>query len=131
MAHNLGGLVVKQVLIEAKKYVDNKKLLDIYKSSYGVIFFGTPHRGSELTSWGLILSAVVEAFQIDTHKAMLRDLDPESGSSKLEELSLDSDDILRDKSRSHDLQVHNFQEELGMTSISAFGEKVRILVPFY
>ena len=96
VAHSLGGLVVKQALIEAKKHVDSVQLLDVYESSYAVVFFGTPHRGSKLASWGLILSAVAEAFQMDAQKAVLRDLDPESGSSKLEELSLDFDDILRD-----------------------------------
>ena len=121
VAHSLGGLVVKQALIEARKQTHDPELLDIYSSTYAIIFFGTPHRGSGFASWGLLLSTIAEAVQLDTNNAVLKDLDPTSGSSKLEEMRLDFDDILRDR----DLRVHTFQEEEGMTSIKLFGGKVR------
>lgn len=125
VAHSLGGLVVKQALIEARKQSYEPDLLNIYDSTHAIIFFGTPHRGSDLASWGLLLSAIAEAVQLDTSSAVLRDLDPTSGSSKLEEMRLDFDDILRDSGRSRELRVHSFQEEEGMTSIKLFGTKVR------
>ena len=96
VAHSLGGLVVKQALIEAKKQTHDPDLRDIYDSTHAVIFFGTPHRGSRLASWSLLLSNIAQAVRFDTNSAVLRDLDPESGSSKLEELKFDFDDILRD-----------------------------------
>lgn len=125
VAQSLGGLVVKQALIEARKQTHEPDLLDVYDSTHGIIFFGTPHRGSDLASWGLLLSTIAEAVQIDTNKAVLRDLDPTNGSSKLEEMRLDFDDILRDSHRSRELRVYTFQEEEGMTSINSFGGKVR------
>ena len=124
VAHSLGGLVVKQALIEARKQTHDPDLLDIYDSTHAVIFFGTPHRGSDLASWGLLLSNIAEAVQLDTNNAVLRDLDPTSGSSKLEEMRLDFDDILRDDRRSRELRIYSFQEEEGMTGLKVFGKKV-------
>ena len=125
VAHSLGGLVVKQALIEARKQTDEADLLDVYDSTHAIIFFGTPHRGSDLASWGLLLSTIAEAVQLDANNAILRDLDPTSGSSKLEEMRLDFDDILRDSHRAIELRVYSFQEEEGMTGIRSFGSKVR------
>ena len=125
VAHSLGGLVVKQVLIEARKQSSDESLLDIYKSAHAVIFFGIPHRGSNMASWGLLLSAFANAIQIDTNNAILRDLDPSGGSTKLDELNLDFDGILRDSTRSKELRVYSFQEELGMAGVRGFGKKVR------
>ena len=125
VAHSLGGLVVKQALIEARKQTYDADLLDIYDSTHAVIFFGTPHRGSDLASWALLLSNIAEAVQLDTNNAVLRDLDPTSGSSKLEEMRLDFDDILRDSRRSRELRIYSFQEEECMTGLKVFGNKVR------
>lgn len=71
-----------------------------------------------------MLSAIAQAIQIDTNSAILRDLDPQSGSSKLEELMLDFDDILRDGQRAQELRVFSFQEEEGMASVRILGGKV-------
>lgn len=121
------GLVVKQALIEARKQTADSFLQDICTSAHGIIFFGTPHRGSKGASWGLMLSAIAQAVQLETNSAILRDLDPESGSSKLEELMLDFDDILRDVQRDQELRVFSFQEEEGMAGIKIFGGKVSLL----
>lgn len=124
VAHSLGGLVVKQALIEAQKQIHDPDLLDINDSTHAIIFFGTPHRGSDLASWGLLLSTIAKVAQFDTNEAVLRDLDPMSGSSKLEEMRLDFDDILQDSQRLRELHVYSFQEEEGMTGTKLFGGKV-------
>lgn len=117
------GLIVKQALIEARKQTS---FHDLYKNTYATIFFGTPHRGSNIASWGRLLSGIAQATQIDTNDGILIDLDPESGSSKLEELRLDFDDILRDSQRARKLRVFSFQEEQGMTGVRILGSKVSI-----
>lgn len=117
------GLIVKQALIEARKQTS---FHDIYNNTYAIIFFGTPHRGSNVASWGLLLSGIAQAAQIDTNDGILKDLDPKSGSSKLEELRLDFDDVLRDSQRAERLRVFSFQEEQGMTGIRLLGSKVSI-----
>jgi hypothetical protein len=43
VCHSLGGLVVKQALVFAQM---DKLFADIRNSTYGIIFLGTPHRGS-------------------------------------------------------------------------------------
>ena len=118
------GLIVKQALIEARKRKEEPSLLSVYENTHAVIFFGTPHRGSGVASWARLLSAVAQAAQMDTSNAILIDLDPESGSSKLEELRLDFDDILRDSQRARELRVFSFQEAKGMRGINLLGNKV-------
>lgn len=120
--------MVKQVLVEARKQISDVSLVDIYNSTYATIFFGTPNRGSKIVTWGLLLSNIANALRIDTNNSILRDLDPSSGSTKLEELILDFDDILRDQDRMRrlkDFKVFSFQEEQGMTSVKGLGGKVR------
>lgn len=63
---------------------------------------------------------------MDINDGILRDLDPESGSSKLKELVYDFDDVLRDSQRPKGLGVYSFQEELGMTGVSLLGGKVSL-----
>ena len=124
VAHSLGGLVVKQAIIEARKRLSSSHIHDIYTSARAVIFFGTPHRGSDSASWGLMATALAKAAQMDVNDAILRDLDPASGSSKLLELRRDFHDVLQDSRCRSPLQLYTFQEELGMTSLKALGGKV-------
>lgn len=118
------GLLVKQALIEARKATHDLSILQIYNNSHGVIFFGTPHRGSDMASWGLLLKNIAQVALMDTNDAILIDLDPKRGSSKLEELRLDFDDVLRDSQRTKELRVFSFQEEQGMTGVSLLSGKV-------
>ena len=124
VAHSLGGLVVKQALVEARKRISSSHIHDIYTSARAVIFFGTPHRGSDSASWGLMASNLAKAAQMDVNDAILRELDPASGNSKLLELRRDFYDILQDTGQRSRLQLYTFQEELGMTSLRALGGKV-------
>ena len=124
VAHSLGGLVVKQAIVEARKRANSGDIHNIYTSARAVIFFGTPHRGSDSASWGLMASNLAKAAQMDVNDAILRDLDPASGSSKLLELRRDFHDILQDSRHRSLLQLYTFQEELGMTSLKALSGKV-------
>ncbi|RDW58745.1 hypothetical protein BP6252_13221 [Coleophoma cylindrospora] len=75
ICHSLGGIVVKSALIEAGIHPDFK---DIQRSTTGVIFLGTPHRGSGAATLGQIAAAIASAatpgFQI-LNRRMLRDLE--------------------------------------------------------
>lgn len=124
VAHSLGGLVVKEAMIEARKRVNNGHLHEIYTSALAVIFFGTPHQGSDLASWGLLLSNLAKAAQLDVNDAILRDLDTAGGTSKLLELRRDFHDVLQDSHHRSPLQLYTFQEELGMTGVKGFSGKV-------
>jgi protein SERAC1 len=63
LGHSLGGLVIKQALIKSAEYNSHGRhptLGEIYASTKGVIFLGTPHRGSDKESLGEVVSKVAK-----------------------------------------------------------------------
>ncbi|KAL0633451.1 hypothetical protein Q9L58_007664 [Maublancomyces gigas] len=62
IGHSLGGLVIKEALMEA-----DKTYHDIFRSCYGILFFGVPNRGLEITQ----LASMVKG-QPNSH--LVRDL---------------------------------------------------------
>ncbi|PMD17725.1 hypothetical protein NA56DRAFT_605582, partial [Hyaloscypha hepaticicola] len=56
VAFSYGGLVVKQALVRAKSH---EKYSALSKNTEGVIFLGAPHRGSDVTPWGLRIARVL------------------------------------------------------------------------
>lgn len=55
MGHSLGGLVIKEAIIRAASsstHGRDARLGDLYSSTIGVVFMGTPHRGSPVASLG-------------------------------------------------------------------------------
>lgn len=59
ICHSLGGLVFKQALISAKLQGNNYR--NILESIHGVVFMGTPHRGSRSASHARLLSKIINA----------------------------------------------------------------------
>ena len=56
ICHGLGGIVVKKALAYSAGRTSRKveHLHSIFVSTYGIMFFGTPHEGIESTSWPLM-----------------------------------------------------------------------------
>ena len=54
VAHSLGGLVVKRALIYSSEIrgVHTEHLRSVYVSTFGILFLGTPHKGSDVAQWG-------------------------------------------------------------------------------
>ncbi|KAE8371208.1 lipa and NB-ARC domain protein [Aspergillus bertholletiae] len=63
VCHSLGGLVIKRALIYCKNVSDAKiqHLRSVYVSTYGILFLGTPHNGSDIAKWGLLLQNICSA----------------------------------------------------------------------
>jgi pimeloyl-ACP methyl ester carboxylesterase len=120
VAHSLGGLVVKEALIEARKQKYHNHLNEIYLSCEAIIFFGTPHRGSGLAKWAVLLGNIASAAQFDTNTGVARDLVPSGGSDKLEELRRDFHDILEEGK----IKIHTFQEGFGIKGLGIVGSKI-------
>ncbi|KAK0647013.1 Alpha/Beta hydrolase protein [Cercophora newfieldiana] len=64
IGHSLGGIIIKQALKKAsdegkKNGPGQADALDIANSTKGLIFFGTPHRGSNEAEWAEVISGVV------------------------------------------------------------------------
>jgi len=120
VAHSLGGLLVKEALVEAKKQLLDPSKLDVYESTQAIIFFGTPHRGSNDAQWGLLLSTVVSA-AFDANKTILRTLDPDD--ERLDKLAKDFQDIL-DTGK---LRIGSLLESAGKTGLPVFNGKVGVI----
>ena len=89
MAHSLGGLVVKKVNVLQHNIPNNKAIIEAYNDSMyvklladikGIVFFGTPHRGSDLAP---LLSNLLSA--ILTERIFIEQLQP--GSETIKEIN--------------------------------------------
>ncbi|OTA99720.1 hypothetical protein M426DRAFT_16183 [Hypoxylon sp. CI-4A] len=63
VCHSLGGILVKRALLYSNdlKASQHEDYRSIYVSTYGLIFLGTPHTGSDIASWGTMLQAMSDA----------------------------------------------------------------------
>ncbi|KAI4124449.1 MAG: hypothetical protein LQ347_005731 [Umbilicaria vellea] len=63
IAHSLGGLVVKRALIYSSEIRGPKTehLRSIFVSTFGILFLGTPHKGSDMAQWGSRLEWICNA----------------------------------------------------------------------
>ncbi|KAK2034338.1 lipa and NB-ARC domain-containing protein [Colletotrichum zoysiae] len=63
VAHSLGGLLVKRALLYSNDVRDKNQedVRSIFISTYGIIFLGTPHTGSDIAAWGLVLQRMADA----------------------------------------------------------------------
>ncbi|KAL4755150.1 hypothetical protein BDW72DRAFT_55081 [Aspergillus terricola var. indicus] len=59
ICHSLGGIVVKEALVQAKL---GHTYHSIQMATYGIAFFGTPHRGSQLAKLGETVAKAVRVF---------------------------------------------------------------------
>ncbi|MCJ1231813.1 hypothetical protein MMC12_008492, partial [Toensbergia leucococca] len=103
VAHSLGGIVVKQALVEAK-------LDDSYKSiceaTYGIAFFGTPHQRGNFAKLGDIAASIVRGVLRNPSNTFMEALKKDS---------LFSDTLLGDfRHQLEDYYVLSFFETLPM-----------------
>ena len=63
IAHSLGGLIVKRALIYSSDIngYHTDHLRSIFVSTYGILFLGTPHKGSDMAEWGSRLEWICRA----------------------------------------------------------------------
>ena len=75
ITHSLGGLLVKQMLRNAR---DFGKWQAIAFQTKGIVFLSTPHSGSDMASWikhiGGILQTTVSVEELEAHHSRLREL---------------------------------------------------------
>jgi hypothetical protein len=81
VGHSLGGLVIKEALIRSSEYHFNEQdeeLGALYACAKGVVFLGTPHRGSDLTPYGHIVAKVAKLLLRNPNKKLISLLESES-----------------------------------------------------
>lgn len=76
VCHSLGGIVVKQALRLA---ANDSTYTDIAESTKGIVFLGTPHRGSGFADWaGRLASIVRVSVAVKVQKSLLKTLSNDS-----------------------------------------------------
>jgi hypothetical protein len=127
IAHSLGGILVKNMIILSAKYkLGNLQLQDIGRSCHAIVFFGTPHRGAGAAELGMTVANVVGALPggPSVYKGVLRSLQPDS--EKLVSILADFNDIMEENIPAPDkIQIYSFQEGQGYSRITALDHKVR------
>src|SRR4051794_2103562 len=81
LGHSLGGLVIKQALIKSAGYNSHGRhptLGEIYANTKGVIFLGTPHRGSDKEGLGEVVSKIAKFSFRQPNEQLLQTLKPVS-----------------------------------------------------
>ncbi|OHF04402.1 LipA and NB-ARC domain-containing protein [Colletotrichum orchidophilum] len=63
VAHSLGGILVKRALLYSNDLRDKNQedARSIFVSTFGIIFLGTPHTGSDMATWGIVLQKMADA----------------------------------------------------------------------
>ncbi|RDL41952.1 Uncharacterized protein BP5553_01931 [Venustampulla echinocandica] len=75
IAHSLGGIVVKQALVSARI---ESQYSPICEHTTGIIFFGTPHHGSDKAAYGKILTNVASTVMRKPNSKLLSALETNS-----------------------------------------------------
>ena len=127
VAHSLGGILVKDMIIQSGKYEHQHKLLDISKCTFAIIFFGTPHLGANAARYGEMVSNVVGSLPggLSVYKEVLRGLKPDG--EKLANVNADFNDVLNKNVPAQDkIQIYSFQEGKPISSVKFFDGKVNV-----
>lgn len=87
ICHSLGGILVKKCLALAQ---ERQKLYgDIKSSTIGVVFFGTPHAGSDIARWTRVIRDIANAATFGNARSdLIKNLERRSG--ELAELAASS-----------------------------------------
>ncbi|KAL9484198.1 hypothetical protein ACSS6W_002987 [Trichoderma asperelloides] len=77
IAHSMGGILVKEAL--ATSFHDSPLYSMLWIFTYGIVFFGVPHKGSKHAAWGKMAARMVQLFTGRPNESFLSSV--EEGSS--------------------------------------------------
>jgi len=117
VCHSLGGILAKEALRLSRAARYQPHLQGLYDSTYGVIFLGTPHRGSIWAPWGALMGNLTKLALQSPNTALLKSLEVDS--MALEMLASDFSNMIRE-----DIAVYSFREERGMSGLYGLDGKV-------
>ncbi|KAF4985586.1 hypothetical protein FDECE_16462 [Fusarium decemcellulare] len=111
VCHSLGGLVCKEAILMSRNNPEFH-LRDIFDSTKGIAFLGTPHKGTWMARWAKLEASACGLF-ISTNKSLLEVIDSNSESlQSTQDRFLAMVREMRESGRS--LEVTCFFEELPM-----------------
>lgn len=121
VVHSLGGIVVKDALNQSNS-TERPQLKCIAPATYGIVFLGTPHRGSKSATIGKfayqISAFVAKSPNIKLFQAL------ERNSETLDSIG----DMFSQTLSKHHIQVISFREEKKTRKFLIFQTMVRILL---
>jgi hypothetical protein len=125
IAHSLGGILVKEVLRRSEVDPD-QKITKIFRSTTGVFFFGTPHRGSrDWASFGEGIATVAgRILGVDVNTQVIHALLPSGPELEICRESFANQWV----KRGDNLTVRTFQESKGVTG-TRWGGFNQLIVP--
>ncbi|KAM5464488.1 hypothetical protein MauCBS54593_007003 [Microsporum audouinii] len=115
VVHSLGGLIVKQALALSRGSDAQTERKSVYLSTTGIIFFGTPHRGSDWAGKAELLRLLTVTAGCKPNTKITAALRP--GSDLLNELR-DTFSFLLEDGHIH---IYSFYEAKGITDFRGFG----------
>ncbi|KAI0805388.1 ribonuclease-like protein p/mrp subunit [Xylaria sp. FL0064] len=109
VCHSLGGIIVKRALVYSASRTGNhiNHLRSIYISTYGILFFGTPHQGSGAANLATFAQRIIDVLLpsklVDSQAQLLDAL--KEGSEVLQEITDNFAPLMRD------LRIYFFWEQ--------------------
>src|SRR6202043_2580574 len=114
VAHSLGGLVCKEAILLSRNNPE-AHLRSIFDCTKGIIFMGTPHKGSWMAEWAKIPASALGLVK-STNKSLLKILGTDD--QLLESIQVRFSTMIRDlRESSRRLEVTCFFEELAFPLI--------------
>jgi protein SERAC1 len=114
VAHSLGGLVCKKALLLSRNNAE-LHLRGMFGCIKGIVFMGTPHRGSWMAHWAKIPASAVGLIK-STNKSLLEIL--ETDDQFLESIQNDFWDMIREQREGgRSLEITCFFEELPLSPV--------------
>ncbi|KAG5744212.1 hypothetical protein H9Q69_011001 [Fusarium xylarioides] len=114
VAHSLGGLVAAQILVDGEHKPENSVEGSIARNTRGMVFLGTPFRGSSAAKPAEAIRRVLQLFKVDTQRQTLKLLGVDS--ERLSELNRAFPQVLNKRRSSkdidHRIEVFFFYETL-------------------
>lgn len=114
VTHSMGGLVCKEALLQSR---DNPEahLRDVFTSVKGIIFMGTPHKGSWMAGWAKIPVSAL-GFVKSVNSSLLEIL--RTNDQTLELIQINFWSMIREqRERGRKIEVTCFFEELGVRGV--------------
>ncbi|RGP81157.1 kinesin light [Fusarium longipes] len=114
VAHSLGGLVIKEAILLSRNN-PNRSRQDLFTDTKGVVFMGTPHKGSWMADWSRI-PAVALGLVKSTNRSLLEVL--ETNNQYLESIHGRFLSMMREQREAGtQLEVACFFEELPLSTV--------------
>ena len=128
VAHSLGGLVCKEAILSSRHNPETH-LCDVFQQTTGIIFMGTPHRGSWIADWIKIPASGLGVFK-SMNKSLLQAL--ETDDQFLESIQVRFWSMVREQRESgRRLEITCFFEELPLPVVGQVVSKVSATLEGY